>query len=145
MLTRVIVSSSHVHHHRTPSSLRADPDTRYHTADALERGGGGAGPGDGIKESAVPVLSTVGPHSPVSCAVLPVTIMRILLIQAVSLFVCIFEHSLNHKCRSIRFFLYYYLFLFVIIFSHIQFFLFLQSLILFVISFWIVIFGKESS
>lgn len=92
MLTRVIVSSSHVPHQRTPSSLRADPGTRYHTT-VPQVGGGGAGPGDGIKESPVAVLSSVGPHSPVSCAVIPVT-MRILLIHAVSLFVCLFVSTL---------------------------------------------------
>lgn len=88
MLTRVIVSSSHAPHQRTPSSLRADPDTRYHTTVPQVGWGGGAGPGDGIKESPVAVLSSVGPHSPVSCAVIPVT-MRILLIHAVSLVVVV--------------------------------------------------------
>lgn len=125
MLTRVIVSSSHAPHQRTPSSLRADPDTRYHTT--VHQVGGGAGPGDGIKESPVAVLSSVGPHSPVSCAVIPVT-MRILLIHAVSLFVCSFVSTVFEQ----MFFYWGFSYMFTCVFFQFK---FAHSLIFFVIRF----------
>lgn len=88
------------------------PILTHVTTPLFTRWGGGAGPGDGIKESPVAVLSSVGPHSPVSCAVIPVT-MRILLIHAVSLFVCSFVFTVFEQ----MFFYWGFSYMFTCVFS----------------------------